>query len=40
MPVSQFLALALPRVESRSLYLDDSEEAEAREGELATAAAS
>ena len=34
MPVDQFLALALPRVESRSLYLDDTEEAEAREGAL------
>ncbi|MCC7022398.1 MAG: threonine--tRNA ligase [Thermomicrobiales bacterium] len=29
MPVPQFLALALPRVESRSLYLDDVEEEEA-----------
>ena len=35
-----FLELALPRVESRSLYLDDVEEAEAREAELAAAAAS
>ena len=40
MPVAQFLELALPRVESRSLYLDDTEKAEAREGELAAAAAS
>jgi len=29
MPVDQFLALALPRIESRSLYLDDAEAAEA-----------
>ncbi len=29
MPVAAFLALVLPRVESRSLYLDDAEEAEA-----------
>jgi threonyl-tRNA synthetase len=30
MPVSEFLELALPRVESRSLYLDEVEETEAR----------
>src|SRR4029453_12290381 len=38
MPVEQFLSLALPRVESRSLYLDDIEEAEARDGALAAGA--
>jgi threonyl-tRNA synthetase len=31
MPVSAFVEMALPRIESRSLYLDDVEEAEARE---------
>ena len=35
MPVAQFLEVALPRIESRSLYLDDVEETEAREAELA-----
>jgi threonyl-tRNA synthetase len=35
MPVDQFLALVLPRIESRSLYLDDVEEAGAREATLA-----
>ena len=35
MPVGAFLRMALPRIESRSLYLDDTEEAEAREGEPA-----
>jgi threonyl-tRNA synthetase len=35
MPVAQFLDVVLPRIESRSLYLDDVEEAEAREAELA-----
>jgi threonyl-tRNA synthetase len=35
MPVSSFLDLAPPRVDSRSLYLDDAEEAEAREQLLA-----
>jgi threonyl-tRNA synthetase len=34
MPVEQFLALVLPRVESRSLYLDDAEEAAASEAML------
>jgi threonyl-tRNA synthetase len=34
MPVDAFLALALPRVEARSLYLDDVEEAAARQGTL------
>jgi threonyl-tRNA synthetase len=31
MPVAAFVEMALPRIESRSLYLDDVEEAEARE---------
>jgi threonyl-tRNA synthetase len=35
MPVDQFQALALSRVASKSLYLDDVEEAEARELSLA-----
>jgi threonyl-tRNA synthetase len=35
MAVDQFLQLALPRVESRSLYLDEVEEAEAKEATLA-----
>jgi threonyl-tRNA synthetase len=35
MPVGAFLEIALPRVESRSLHLDDVEEAEARETALA-----
>ena len=30
MPVDQFLSLALPRIESRSLFLDDIEEADAQ----------
>jgi threonyl-tRNA synthetase len=34
MPVSEFLELALPRVESRSLYLDEVEETAAREAAL------
>jgi threonyl-tRNA synthetase len=34
MPVDAFLDLALPRIASRSLYLDDVEEAEAREEAL------
>jgi threonyl-tRNA synthetase len=38
MPVAQFLDVVLPRIESRSLYLDDVEEAEAREAELAASA--
>jgi threonyl-tRNA synthetase len=36
MPVGAFLAMALPRIESRSLYLDDVEEAEGREAALAS----
>jgi threonyl-tRNA synthetase len=36
MPVGAFLAIALPRVESRSLYLDDVEEVEARDAALAS----
>jgi threonyl-tRNA synthetase len=36
MPVGAFLEMCLPRVESRSLYLDDVEEAEAREAALAS----
>jgi threonyl-tRNA synthetase len=36
MPVGSFLELALPRVESRSLHLDDVEEAEARQATLAS----
>jgi threonyl-tRNA synthetase len=36
--VEQFLALALPRVESRSLYVDDVEEREAKEEALAATA--
>jgi threonyl-tRNA synthetase len=36
MPVGAFLAMALPRVESRSLYLDDVEEAAGREAALAS----
>jgi len=36
MPVGAFLEMALPRVESRSLYLDDVEESEAREAALAS----
>jgi len=36
MPVDAFLALALPRAESRSLTLDDVEEAEARQAALAS----
>jgi threonyl-tRNA synthetase len=35
MPISAFLEIALPRVESRSLHLDDVEEAEARQATLA-----
>src|SRR5918999_1656119 len=35
MPVGAFLQMALPRVESRALHLDDVEEAEAREAALA-----
>jgi threonyl-tRNA synthetase len=35
MPVADFLTLALPRVESRSLYLDDIEEAESKSEPLA-----
>ncbi|MGH2616413.1 MAG: threonine--tRNA ligase, partial [Thermomicrobiales bacterium] len=35
MPVDAFLEMALPRIESRSLYLDEVEEAEAREVTLA-----
>jgi threonyl-tRNA synthetase len=35
MAVERFLELVLPRVESRSLYLDEVEEAEAREATLA-----
>ena len=35
MPVAQFLEVALPRIESRSLYQDAVEETEAREAELA-----
>ncbi|MEZ4561225.1 MAG: threonine--tRNA ligase [Thermomicrobiales bacterium] len=35
MPVTSFLDLALPRINARSLYLDDAEEAEAREAEQA-----
>ncbi|MDQ2652563.1 MAG: threonine--tRNA ligase [Chloroflexota bacterium] len=38
MPVAEFLAAALPRIEARSLYLDDVEEATAREAELAASA--
>jgi len=37
MPVTQFLATASPRIASRSLYLDEVEEAEAREHELDSA---
>ena len=37
MSLADFRALALARAESRSLYLDDVEEAEARDAELATA---
>jgi threonyl-tRNA synthetase len=36
MPVGAFLDMALPRVESRSLHLDDVEEAEARQEALAS----
>jgi threonyl-tRNA synthetase len=36
MPVGAFLEMALSRVESRSLYLDDVEETEAREAALAS----
>jgi threonyl-tRNA synthetase len=36
MPVDAFLALALPRVESRSLHLDDVEEAAAKQAALAS----
>ncbi len=36
MPVDAFLEMALSRVESRSLHLDDIEEAEAREASLAS----
>jgi len=36
MPIGAFLEMALPRVESRSLYLDDVEESEAREAALAS----
>jgi threonyl-tRNA synthetase len=36
MPVGAFLEMCLPRVESRSLHLDDVEEAEAREAALAS----
>ena len=36
MPVSTFLEMALPRIESRSLQLDDVEEAEARQAALAS----
>jgi threonyl-tRNA synthetase len=35
--VDDFLEMAMPRIESRSLYLDDAEEAEAREEEPAAA---
>ena len=35
MPVGAFVAMALPRIESRSLFLDDVEEAESREATLA-----
>ena len=38
MPVADFLDLALPRVASRSLYLDDTEETEARGIRLAATA--
>ncbi|MBA3451107.1 MAG: threonine--tRNA ligase [Chloroflexia bacterium] len=38
MPVAAFLDLALPRIESRSLSLDENEESAARESELATMA--
>jgi threonyl-tRNA synthetase len=37
MPVAEFLDIVLPRINERSLYLDDIEEAEAREAELAAA---
>ena len=36
MPVSAFLELAMPRIESRSLSLDDGEEAAVRDPELVT----
>jgi threonyl-tRNA synthetase len=36
MPVGAFLEMALSCVESRSLHLDDGEEAEAREASLAS----
>jgi threonyl-tRNA synthetase len=36
MPVKDFLAVVLPRIEDRSLYLDDVEESASREAELAT----
>ncbi len=35
MPVDAFLDMALARIDSRSLFLDDEEEAQARAGELA-----
>jgi threonyl-tRNA synthetase len=35
MPIEAFLEICLPRVESRSLHLDDVEEAEARQAALA-----
>jgi threonyl-tRNA synthetase len=38
MPVERFLAIALPRVKSRSLYLDDVEETEAAEASMAVTA--
>ena len=37
MAVADFLDLALPRINDRSLYLDEAEETEAREAELAAA---
>jgi threonyl-tRNA synthetase len=36
-PVSEFLELVLPRVNDRSLYLDETEETAARDAELAAA---
>jgi threonyl-tRNA synthetase len=36
MPVGTFLEMALPRIEARSLHLDDVEEVAAREAALAS----
>lgn len=38
MPIGDFLSMALPRVDSRSLYLDDVEEADAREAAVTATA--